>query len=83
MSTRTPPKPFRPPAISPERLDVIRQRIAHHRERAGLSQYALAQAAGLSLSAVSLVERGANGVALGTLFALADALGIRVGKLVE
>lgn len=54
--------------------------ITHLRERAGMSQAALARATGLSQSAISLIEAGSNPRA-DTLLAVARALGVNIAAL--
>ncbi len=56
----------------------IGQRIQHLREQKGLSQRALAEAAGISPSALSLLEAGRHSPSVATLEKLADALGVSV-----
>jgi transcriptional regulator with XRE-family HTH domain len=53
------------------------------RKQQGLSQEALAFAAGLDRTYVSSVERGERNIALLNLKRLAEALGVEVGELVE
>jgi transcriptional regulator with XRE-family HTH domain len=57
---------------------VVRRR----REAAGLSQEALAEAAGLHRTYVSLLERGQRQPQLGTIHALARGLGTTMASLV-
>lgn len=52
------------------------------RERAGMSQEALALEAHLDRSYISLLERGARSPTLSTLFEIAEALGISPTALV-
>ena len=51
------------------------------REEAGLSQEALAEAAGLHCTHISLIERGGRSVRLETVEALARALHAQPGEL--
>ena len=51
------------------------------RRRRGLSQEALAKRAGLQRDSVQKIEAGKRSVRLGTLLALADALGVDPGEL--
>ena len=51
--------------------------LAAHRRRRKLSQEALAELAGLSVSYVSMLERGLRSPPLGTLEQLANALRVR------
>jgi transcriptional regulator with XRE-family HTH domain len=63
---------------------VLAKRLRELREKAGWTQQQLAMAAGLSLSLVTRIEQGAReDPRLSTLRALADALGIGVGELVD
>ena len=71
----------RPPAVPDHVADAIRRRLRELREAAGLSLAELSARAGLSPAAVSLIERGANSPALGTLCAVAGALGVEVTEL--
>jgi transcriptional regulator with XRE-family HTH domain len=48
--------------------------LRERRKAAGISQDALAEAAGLSRTSVVNIEKGRQGVSLGTLYRLADAL---------
>lgn len=54
----------------------IGQRIARHRKRAGMSQTALAAAAGLHRTNVWRFETGENVPKIDTLYRIADALGV-------
>lgn len=51
------------------------------RTKAGLSQEALAEAAGLSRTSVVNIEAGRQGASLATLYRLADALGCDPARL--
>jgi transcriptional regulator with XRE-family HTH domain len=53
------------------------------RKRRGMSQTTLAERAGLSRDAIYKLEMGRRSARLGTLFALADALGIDPSDLLE
>ncbi|SEF13826.1 helix-turn-helix domain-containing protein [Jiangella alba] len=57
-------------------------RLREARHAAGLSQYQLAQAAGLHWSYISSVERGQRNISLLNIRRLAHALGIQPGDLV-
>lgn len=58
---------------------VIRER----RLQRGLSQEALAEAAGLHRNYVGLVERGQHSPSLAALAAIAGALGLKVSELMR
>jgi len=58
-------------------------RVRKLRTRAGLSQAALAERAGLSVDAVSRIERGRRSPHLGTLNALAAGLKVPLAVLVD
>ena len=53
------------------------------RKRRGMSQTTLAERAGLSRDSIYKLEMGLRSARLGTLFALADALGIDPCDLLE
>jgi transcriptional regulator with XRE-family HTH domain len=53
---------------------LLGKAIRHVRELRGMSQAALAEAAGLRGNSVALIERGQRGVSMDTLNELADAL---------
>lgn len=53
------------------------------RQDRGMSQIALADAAGVTQSAISQMESGANYPSIETLFAIADALEVDVNQLVN
>ena len=62
---------------------ALSDRLKQLRVDAGLSQQALATAAGLSISLVAALEQGAKAdPRLSTLRALAKALGVHVGELI-
>lgn len=68
----------------PSRSRQIAEALRDGRARSGLTQEQLAHAAGISRNHLQLLERGVGGVAnprLATLYALADALGVRVVDL--
>jgi transcriptional regulator with XRE-family HTH domain len=63
-------------------LPTLAQRVKELREARGLSQQALAVAAGLSVSMVSLIEQGQReDPRVSTVQALADALGVSLDVL--
>lgn len=61
----------------------LAQRIERARQRVGLSQAQLAEAVGLSQSAISRIESGARAVSSLELAAIADHLGVSVVALLE
>ncbi len=60
----------------------IGRRVAERRRARGWTQAQLAQAAGMPASAVGVIERGDREAYVSRLWALADALGIRMVDLV-
>ena len=56
----------------------VGRRIRELRERRGLSLRTLAELSGLSVNAVSLIERGQSSPTVSTLHRLAAALGVRI-----
>ena len=79
MATRT-----RAPR-DPKREDLRRlgERIREYRRTKGLTQENLAQALDLSVAYVSLIERGGRNPPYTTVLAIARALGIGPGKMVD
>jgi len=71
-----------PTPLSPA-LQALGERIRERRGELGLSQEALADAAGLHWTFVGQVERGQRNLSLHNLLKLAEALEIDAGKLVE
>lgn len=63
------------------RLQAFGSAIRVLRQQRGLSQEALADAAGLHRTYIGSVERGERNLALGNCYALADALGIKLAEL--
>lgn len=59
-------------------LAAFGQRVRDLREARGLSRMKLAAAAGVSLSTLLLMEMGRTAPRLDTVFALAEALGVRL-----
>jgi transcriptional regulator with XRE-family HTH domain len=66
-------------------MQQLRQRfgrlVAANRKQAGMTQDALAAAAGLSVDMVSRIEAGATGARFGTIEKLAEALGVDAAEL--
>lgn len=69
-------------AIRGPEAEEFGRRIRHHRERLGVSQMVLADAAGLHFTYVSSVERGRRNVTLLSVLRLAGALGVEPGTLI-
>jgi transcriptional regulator with XRE-family HTH domain len=66
----------------PDQAPLISRRLKELREAAGMSQQALAMAAGVSISVVAQIEQGAKSdPRLSTLLALSKALGVDVAQL--
>lgn len=63
---------------SDDPLRVLSLRVRHHREAAGLTRPALAARVGVTVETVENWEQGRNAPAVGTLPALAEALGVPV-----
>lgn len=64
-------------------LDLFAARLKQERDRIGFSQAALAAAAGLRDSYISMLERGQRIPPLDTLAVLADALGVEAYTLIR
>ena len=73
----------RRPASFLKRRLAFGQRVRVLRLERGLSQEALADAAGVHRTYVGSVERGERNIALDNINALADALGVSPAKLVD
>ncbi|HEX8065380.1 MAG TPA: helix-turn-helix transcriptional regulator [Thermoleophilaceae bacterium] len=63
--------------------DTFARNLRRARDRAGLSQEALADKAGLHRNAVALLEGGKRDVKLSTVAKLAKALGVDAGELIR
>src|SRR5690348_10951180 len=75
-------RPAAKPQVPPPReLVVFGERLRALRTKAGLTQTELSEKAGLRQTHVSQLERGAVEPRLGTIIALADALGIEPAQL--
>jgi transcriptional regulator with XRE-family HTH domain len=64
-------------------IAAIGARVRDYRLQKGLTLQQLADTAGISQSMLSLVERGKTGASIGTLMAIANALGTRMSDLLE
>lgn len=64
-------------------LEAIGRRIRQLRMARGLTLADVADRANLSTSMISAVERGRANSSVGTLIAIAEALGVKVGELFE
>jgi transcriptional regulator with XRE-family HTH domain len=62
-------------------LSAVGERVRSLRTERGLSQRALAQAAGVHYKSVGKVEAGRSGVQLDTLWRVADGLGVYLADL--
>ena len=71
-----------PDGAMPVTAAQIGEAVRAARDKAGLTQAGLAEAADISDETVSRIERGAYEPAVSTLIALADALGVSVEQLV-
>ncbi|RAA12348.1 helix-turn-helix domain-containing protein [Ralstonia pseudosolanacearum] len=66
-----------------DRIAAFGQVVREARLVKGLTQEALAEQADLHRNFVSLIERGQSKVALDSLFAIADALGMPASELLR
>jgi ribosome-binding protein aMBF1 (putative translation factor) len=66
-----------------KRLRALGERLRRERHSAGFSQEGLAEAAGLHRTYVGSVERGERNITVGSLYALADVLGIDASELLS
>ena len=66
-----------------DRIAALGIVIREHRRVLGLTQPQLAERAGVHENNVSLIERGETRVAVDTLFALSDALGVTASELLS
>jgi transcriptional regulator with XRE-family HTH domain len=62
--------------------DSFSQVVKNHREKRKLSRVALAELAGLHQTYIGLLERGERSPNLDTAKAIANALGLSLGKLI-
>jgi transcriptional regulator with XRE-family HTH domain len=63
--------------------DTFARNLKRAREKAKLSQEALADAAGMHRNEISLLERGEREPKIGTVARLAKALGMTAGELLK
>jgi transcriptional regulator with XRE-family HTH domain len=69
--------------MTEQNLPNVGQRIREIREAKGLSLRALAARSGLSLNAISLIERGENSPTVSSLHLLATALGVSIADFFQ
>lgn len=74
---------FGPPADADALVAAVAANVRILRERAGLNLSELAQAAGVAKSTVSQLESGRANPNIETLWAVARALGVPFGRLIE
>ena len=63
--------------------DSFSQVVKNHREKKHLSRAALAETSGLHQTYVGLLERGERSPNLDTAKAIAESLGISLGKMID
>lgn len=63
--------------------ELVSKRLKTLRDRRGLTLRDLAEASGLSVNTISLIQRGKSSPTIGTLHKLATALGVSVADFVE
>lgn len=63
--------------------DAFSRVVKRHREKCGLSRAALAELSGLHQTYIGLLERGERSPNLDTAKAIASALNVSLGKLVN
>lgn len=71
------------PDLANQRLRAIGDRIREVRIERGLSQERLAELAGCHRTYLSLIELGKRNFYIGSLYAIADALGVEIADLVQ
>lgn len=64
-------------------LAYIADRLQQERDRRGLSQKKLAKLSGVSRQAIGAIEKGQRSPSLISCLRLADALGLRLGDLLN
>jgi transcriptional regulator with XRE-family HTH domain len=62
-------------------IEAIGARVRNYRMQKGMTLQQLSEASGVSQSMLSMVERGKTSASIGTLMAIADALGGRMSDL--
>lgn len=72
-----------PPSGVETRIDAVSRRLRALRERRGLSIHGLARLSGLSAAHLSRIESGDRQPSIGALLALAEALEVSAGDLLE
>ena len=72
-----------PSPVDDPRLAVLGERVRDLRMRDGLTQVELADRAGLERKAVNRLEAGLHWPPIPNLIALADALGVPPGDLID
>ncbi|GAA1672196.1 transcriptional regulator [Mycolicibacterium murale] len=70
-----------PQSVSVHAIASLGARIRRARLDSGLTLVDVSAATGLSVSMLSMLERGKSGVSIGSLVAVASALGVAVGDL--
>jgi len=68
---------------SPELLATLGDNVKRIRQEKGMSQEALADAAGMHRTFISLIERRGRNVTLGVVEALANALEVKVADVLS
>lgn len=64
-------------------MDILAASVRKYRALSNLSQEALANLSGIELSTVSRIERGMLNSSVSIIFALANAMGVEPGQLLE
>lgn len=70
-------------AAADETIRSVGERIRQRRKRIGMTLNDLADRTGLSVSMLSMLERGQAGASIGTLVAVSSALGVQMRDLFE
>lgn len=71
------------PNAADETIRVVGERIRQRRKRIGMTLNDLADRTGVSVSMLSMLERGLAGASIGTLVAVSSALGVQMRDLFE